>query len=486
MKYKQHLGMVFMALAAGFLGSWGHYQWFSSEKDLSSPPSLLIQQPISDGLAGNVSFLREYGTMEVPSFVEASNTATQAVVFIKTISEVRQSSPFWFFDNDPFGSIGQVSSTGSGVIMSSDGYIVTNLHVIKNAVKIEVVLNNRKKVFPAELVGADPSTDLALLKIDAKGLQAIKAGNSEVLKIGEWVLAVGNPFNLTSTVTAGIVSAKGRNINIVNNQFPIESFIQTDAAINPGNSGGALVNTKGELVGINTAIISKTGAYSGYGFAIPVNMVVKIVNDLVEFGEVQRGFTGMDVADIDFENQKALNISYDQGVYVANVLEDGPAFKAGIRAGDLVTGFQGRETESKSVYDELLSYQRPGDKVKITYQRDGKSKEATITLINKEGNTELVRKTYVRSEELGANFSKLSKVEMQKYAIEHGIKVTEVRGNMLRRMGIHDDFIFISFNGKPCKDPHELIKMLSQPAGRIQIEGITPDGRKKFYSFYGY
>jgi serine protease Do len=327
---------------------------------------------------------------------------------------------------------------------------------------------------------------LALLKIDAKGLQAIKAGNSEVLKIGEWVLAVGNPFNLTSTVTAGIVSAKGRNINIVNNQFPIESFIQTDAAINPGNSGGALVNTKGELVGINTAIISKTGAYSGYGFAIPVNMVVKIVNDLVEFGEVQRGFTGMDVADIDFENQKALNISYDQGVYVANVLEDGPAFKAGIRAGDLVTGFQGRETESKSVYDELLSYQRPGDKVKITYQRDGKSKEATITLINKEGNTELVRKTYVRSEELGANFSKLSKVEMQKYAIEHGIKVTEVRGNMLRRMGIPDDFIFISFNGKPCKDPHELIKMLSQPAGRIQIEGITPDGRKKFYSFYGY
>jgi serine protease Do len=156
MKYKQHLGMVFMALAAGFLGSWGHYQWFSSEKDLSSPPSLLIQQPISDGLAGNVSFLREYGTMEVPSFVEASNTATQAVVFIKTISEVRQSSPFWFFDNDPFGSIGQVSSTGSGVIMSSDGYIVTNLHVIKNAVKIEVVLNNRKKVFPAELVGQTP------------------------------------------------------------------------------------------------------------------------------------------------------------------------------------------------------------------------------------------------------------------------------------------------------------------------------------------
>ena len=419
-------------------------------------------------------------------FVYASKTATPSVVFIKTTSEVRTSSPFWFFDSDPFGSIGQVSSTGSGVIMSQDGYIVTNLHVVRNAIKIEVVLNNRKKVFLATLIGSDPSTDLALLKIEAENLPAIQAGNSDHVQIGEWVLAVGNPFNLTSTVTAGIVSAKGRNINIVNNQFPIESFIQTDAAINPGNSGGALVDLQGKLVGINTAILSKTGAYSGYGFAIPINIVAKTVKDLIEFGEVQRGFAGMDVADIDYETQKKLNITYDNGVYVAQVLEDGPAYKAGIRAGDLILSIQDREVPYKALYDEYLAYQRPGDKISLTLKRNNKKKEVVLTLINKEGNTELVRRNLIRSDVLGASFSKISKMEMQRYKIENGVKVSEINQGLIKRMGIQEDFIFLSYNGKPSIDPEQLIEELSQASGRMQIEGITPDGRKRFYNFYGY
>lgn len=437
----------------------------------------------------SVSFVNRYaadGISFSADFVKASEKSTQSVVFIKTLSEVRTRSPFGFFDFDIFGSIGQVSSTGSGVIMSPNGYIVTNLHVIQNALKIEVVLNNRKKVFPAELIGSDPSTDLALLKIDAKNLPAISTGNSDKLNIGEWVLAVGNPFNLTSTVTAGIVSAKGRNINIVNNQFPIESFIQTDAAINPGNSGGALVNLNGELVGINTAIMSKTGAYSGYGFAIPVNIVVKIVNDLKEFGEVQRGFTGMDVEDIDFEMQQKLKVEYDNGVYVTQVLEGGPAHKAGIRVGDVIVQLQGNKTDYKAMYDELLAYQRPGDKIFVTYERAGKLKEVQLTLINKEGNTDLVKNTYYRSNDLAADFIKLSQMEMKKLNLEHGVKVAEIRQGRLIRMGINRDFIFISINGKPCKEPEDVEKILNSAKDRLQIEGMTPDGSRRMYNFFGY
>ncbi|MCK9481366.1 MAG: trypsin-like peptidase domain-containing protein [Bacteroidia bacterium] len=479
---KHKILFLFGAAFFGFGGAWLFSVVNKPQEDFYSKLTEIEKQHQSTP----VSMQGEGRLADIPDFVQASSISTPSVVFIRTTSEVRTSSPFWFFDYDPFGSIGQVSSSGSGVIMSKDGYIATNLHVVKDAVKIEVVLNNKKKVYPAKLIGSDPSTDLALIKIDVNDLPAIKTGNSDNLAIGEWVLAVGNPFNLTSTVTAGIVSAKGRNINIVHNQFPIESFIQTDAAINPGNSGGALVNTKGELVGINTAIMSQTGSYSGYGFAIPVNIVVKTVKDLIEFGEVQRGFTGMDVADIDYETQQKLKISFDNGVYVANVLEDGPAFKAGIRAGDLIVGIQDRVVDTKSSYDEYLSYQRPGDKIKISYKRDGKVKDAVLTLINKQGNTELIKKTSIRSDALGADFSVVTKLEMQRYGIDYGVKVTEVRSGFIRRMGLSDDFIFVKFNGKECREPETVIKWLSNASGRIQIEGISADGQRKYYNFYGY
>jgi S1-C subfamily serine protease len=275
-----------LPLAAGFGGAW----LFSRQNGANGPV-------LTFGASG--SPMQQVNLKEMPAgFVKASRASTPAVVFIKTVSTVEYRSSYWFWDFDPFGSRGQVSSSGSGVIVSKDGYIVTNNHVIQGADKISVVLSRNKKEYPARVIGKDPSTDLALLKIEAGDLPAIVFGNSDVLETGEWVLAVGNPFNLTSTVTAGIVSAKGRNINIVNNQFPIESFIQTDAAINPGNSGGALVNLNGELVGINTAIASNTGSYSGYGFAIPANMVAKIVKDFIEFGSVQRGFPGMSTEDL--------------------------------------------------------------------------------------------------------------------------------------------------------------------------------------------
>jgi serine protease Do len=418
------------------------------------------------------------------NFVLASKVSTPSVVFIKTTAMVQQQNPFgFFFDGwDPFGSIGKVSSTGSGVIVRKDGYIVTNLHVVKDAETIEVVLNNKKKSFEAKLIGTDPSTDLALLKIESTDLPAISIANSDDLQIGEWVVAVGNPFNLTSTVTAGIVSAKGRNINIVNNQFPIESFIQTDAAINPGNSGGALVNLNGELVGINTAIFSKTGSYTGYGFAIPANIVAKAVKDLIDFGQIQRGYSGIEAVDID-ENGESLN-SVNEGALIKSVYDESPGAKASLKKGDVVIKIQDKSISSKSTFDEHMSYYRPGDKIKITYLRAGKEKDATITLTNQDGETSMNKNRFVSSDKLGADFAPISKVEQQKYKIDHGVKVKNIRGGYLGRMNIEDGFIFLKFNGNPCNDPSELIKDMEKSNGRMQIEGIGADGGKRIYNFW--
>ena len=418
------------------------------------------------------------------SFILASKVSTPSVVFIKTTALVQQRNPFgFFFDGwDPFGSIGQVSSTGSGVIVRKDGYIVTNLHVVKDAQTIEVVLNNKKKTYTAKLIGTDPSTDLALLKIDASELPAISIANSDELQIGEWVVAVGNPFNLTSTVTAGIVSAKGRNINVVNNQFPIESFIQTDAAINPGNSGGALVNLNGELVGINTAIFSKTGSYTGYGFAIPSNIVAKAVKDLIDFGQIQRGYSGMEVSEIDEASEKINKLA--EGALVLDAYEGGPADKAGIKKGDIIVKIQDHPTSGKSSFDEHMSYYRPGDKIKINYYRNGVEKETTLVLTNQDGETSLNVNRSVSSEKLGADFTPVSKVELQRYRINHGVKVSNIRGGLINSMNIEDGFIFTKYNGKPCTDAAELIRQLENAGGRIQIEGIGPDGGSRIYNFY--
>jgi serine protease Do len=418
------------------------------------------------------------------SFVLASKVSTPCVVFIKTTAMVQQRNPFgMFFDGwDPFGSIGKVSSTGSGVIVRKDGYIITNLHVVKDAQTIEVVLNNKKKSFTAKLIGTDPSTDLALLKIESDNLTAITISNSDDLEIGEWVVAVGNPFNLTSTVTAGIVSAKGRNINVVNNQFPIESFIQTDAAINPGNSGGALVNLNGELVGINTAIFSQTGSYAGYGFAIPSNIVAKTIKDLIDFGQVQRGYTGIEADEVDESSEKLNKVT--EGALIKNVYNESPGTKAGLQVGDVIVKIQDRAISGKSSFDEHMSYYRPGDKIKINYIRKGEAKETSMTLTNQDGGTTLEKKRSIGSEKLGADFANVTKVELQKYNITSGVKVSNIRGGLIANMGIEDGFIFLKYNGGVCKEASELISQLEVADGKIQIEGLGADGGRRIYNFW--
>lgn len=455
------------------------------------PNRVILSQAVSAADHEEIVSTVDYKGVHVAGnedMIKASAVATPTVVFIKTISNQQASDPYYDFWSawDFFGRRGPVTSSGSGVIISADGYIVTNLHVVKDADVIEVITNNNKHSYKAKVIGTDGSTDLALLKIEGSNLPHVAFGNSDDVKIGQWVLAVGNPFNLTSTVTAGIVSAKGRNINVVNNRFPIESFIQTDAAINPGNSGGALVNTNGELVGINTAIASNTGAYSGYGFAIPANLVQKIVRDLIEYNEVQRGFTGLDVKDIDAALADKLNVNDNLGVYVQYVLPSGPADVAGVKSGDIIIKVNERGIETKSYFDEQVSYYRPGDKIKLTLLRNNKPVEVYVKLINRDGNTEITKKLSVTSNVLGADFSMVPKVEAEKYQIKSGVRISNIRGGRIQSMGIPEDFIITTLNKKEYSKAEELVKDLESARGQILIEGMYSNGGRAFFSFYAY
>lgn len=473
---KKSLFIVLLGLAGGIAGS------VITVKFLQPKPAFTgkLMQDIPTVNVSNTAY-----SLKEADFIEASKISTPAVVFIKTESEMQRRSSFWFFDFDPFGQIGKVSSTGSGVILSPDGYIVTNHHVVKNADKIEVVLNQKKLTYTATLVGTDPSTDLALLKINASNLPVIDVANSDDVLIGEWVLAVGNPFNLTSTVTAGIVSAKGRNINVVDNNFPIESFIQTDAAINPGNSGGALVNLKGQLIGVNTAIASKTGSYIGYGFAIPANIVSKIVNDLKEFGQTQRGFAGVDVVDIDGAIAEKLK-DVENGVYVSRINENNADAKKTLKTGDVILKIDNATVYSKAHFDEQLAYHRPGDVVRLQILRDGSKIDRDLKLVNAEGTTSLLKRTVLYSESLGADFEAISKVEKDLYGISGGIKVSNIKNGKIRKMNIEEGFIFTSVNRQPADDLRDFIKTMEQLTGQVRIEGVSPSGGKQFMSFYIY
>ncbi|GAB1447222.1 MAG: trypsin-like peptidase domain-containing protein [Bacteroidia bacterium] len=471
--------VIALGFAGGLFGAWA----FSKLN-----PQVVLQTASSSDSQEINSVSYKGQAMANADFVKASAVATPSVVFIKTLTNQRQQyiDPFFDFWNnmDFFGRRGPVSSSGSGVILTADGYIVTNLHVVKGADQIEVILNNNKQSYKGRLIGSDPSTDLALLKIDASNLPHVTLGNSDQVAIGEWVLAVGNPFNLTSTVTAGIVSAKGRNINIVNNQFPIESFIQTDAAINPGNSGGALVDLDGKLIGINTAIASNTGSYNGYGFAIPVNIVAKIIKDLIEFKEVQRGFTGMELKDIDAALAAKLAIKNSHGVYVDDVLAEGPADQGGLRRGDVVIGINDRFVDSKANFDEQLAYLRPGDKARIKYLRNGQEKMATITLLNREGTTAIMKKGTVSSESLGADFQPIPKIERDRLGVKSGYRLSQIRNGRIAMMGMQDGFIILRFNKKEYESVEELISDMEKARGQIVIEGILPNGSRAVYSFY--
>jgi serine protease Do len=419
------------------------------------------------------------------NFVFGANEASPSVVFIKTVSTYRRQDNFWsFWDFGGWGG-GQVSSAGSGVIFSRDGYIITNRHVIEGADQIDVVLANKRSL-KATIVGSDPNTDLAVLKVSNDNLKPAALANSDEVQIGQWVMAIGNPMNLTSTVTAGIISAKGRNINIVNSNLPIESFLQTDAAINPGNSGGALVNLKGELVGINTAIVSQTGAYSGYGFAIPVNIVKKVAADLIEFGEVQRAFLGAEVTDIDSRIAEQLKNDNLNGVYVQSLTIDGAAKGAGIQVGDILTQVEGHAVNSKAEYMERLSYYRPGRKVRLKVLHEGNAREVELVLTNRDGTAELIKTEIYKAPTIGADIEVLSKAERDKLKIAAGYRLLNLRNGKLRNLGLPEGFIIATVNGKSPETPKALVDMIENTRGRLVIEGIQPGGGRGTFMFYSY
>jgi len=472
--------ILIISLLAGFSGAFGYHKFIiEPQLETKFESSLGTYNSESPG-----KFIGQTGDQPGSSspkidFVSASSISTPCVVFIKTVSGV-QNNFDWFFSTP-----GRQTGSGSGVIFSSDGYIVTNNHVIDNAETIEVIHN--KTTYKAKLIGTDPNSDIAVIKVDTKGLPFIKIADSKKVKVGEWVLAVGNPFNLTSTVTAGIVSAKGRNLNIVNSAFPIEAFIQTDAAINPGNSGGALVNQKGELIGINTAIFSKTGSYSGYGFAVPSDIVAKIVNDLIKFGDVQKAFMGAEVIDLNSELSERYKLDNMDGVLINSIVSDGAADKAGLQKGDVILKVSGVSIDSKANFDEEIAYQDPGSRVKITFKRDKQIKEAICLLTNREGTTEKIKREIFISGKLGAELETVSKVEKERFRVDSGVRIVKITGRgVLSQLGFEEGFIITSVNGIKCETPADVEANLANVKGKIILEGINRQGSKSVYQFYSY
>lgn len=429
-------------------------------------------------------------------FTRAAASTVNAVVSIKstTMQQQRSSGSMeeelfrYFFgqgrrDYTPQPRVGM----GSGVIISEDGYIVTNNHVIDQANKIEVTLND-KRSFEATLIGSDPITDLALLKIDAEKLPIVRFGDSDKLQVGEWVLAVGNPFQLNSTVTAGIVSAKSRNLGMIapSSRMGIESFIQTDAAVNPGNSGGALVNTAGELVGINTAIYSETGNYAGYSFAIPTSIVSKVITDLKQYGTVQRAMLGVSIMEMNDQLAKEKKIELRKGVYVAEVSERSAALEAGLESGDVIVAINGVATPTVAILQEQIARYRPGDKVKIEYFRGKDKKEADATLKNSDGNTEVTKASNI--DMLGATLKEASDELKNKLRIRGGVEVAKVKEGQFKKAGIRDGFVILDINGERImnvKNVEAVFQSLMRGETRDKvmfIKGLYPNGRAAYYA----
>ena len=421
-----------------------------------------------------------------PDFETAASISVHAVVHIKTEFQRKSNVYDDFFNNffnfgDPYHQQRMMpfEAMGSGVIISPEGYIVTNNHVVQDADNIIVTLNN-KRVFKASIVGTDPATDLALIRIDTKELPYLQYGNSDEVKIGEWVLAVGNPFNLTSTVTAGIVSAKARDINILGSQGgAIESFIQTDAAVNPGNSGGALVNTRGELIGINAAIASGTGNYVGYSFAIPVNIVKKVVGDMMKYGKVQRAYLGIYYKEIDDQFAKDKGLAAINGIYVEDVVDGGSADQGGVKKGDVLLSINDMPVDSKSELLEFVGQHSPGDKITMTVQRDGKELTLPVTLKNESGNLALVKDDKIIIH--GASFQRIGETEKKMFNIDDGFKIVKLDKGLFRNAGIHEGFIVTSIDKQPVHSTEDLKDALTSKKGGFQIEGVYPNGMRAYY-----
>lgn len=432
----------------------------------------------------------------LPSVVHILSTKNSKVQTVEV-----ESDPFSDFFSDPFGFFGNPNGgggkqkrsvrtpkqqgSGSGVIISSDGYIVTNNHVVADADELTVTLNDNKE-YSARIIGTDKASDLALIKIDGKNFPAITIANSEDIKVGEWVLAVGNPFNLTNTVTAGIVSAKARSLY----QNGVESFIQTDAAINPGNSGGALVNTRGELIGINAMLYSQTGSFSGYGFAIPTSIMNKVVADLKQYGTVQRaliGIQGQDVKNyVDAKKDKGEDVDLGtmEGIYVGKVTEESAAEEAGLKEGDVIVAIDGKEVSKMAELQEVLAKKRPGDKVTVTYLRDKKKATKTVTLKNEKGNTQVVKKADL--DVLGGNFRSVTDAQKQQLNIGYGLEVLKVNSGKLKNAGITKGFIIQRVNDNAVKTIDDLQNIVKEASTSkdpvLYIQGVYPTGKKAYFA----
>lgn len=484
---KKNLMLIAMAFAGGFV-SLGTYKTFFDDK---ATGQMIIASEIP---IYNASFagLPE-GTID---FTGAAERTVNSVVHVKTQTTMQTMYNPW---SDFFGDQQQPQvqmASGSGVIISADGYIITNNHVVEGAEKLSVTMNNNKS-YEATVVGRDPSSDIAVIKINEKNLPAIVWGSSDEVKIGQWVIAVGNPFDLTSTVTAGIVSAKARNIHLLgNNQksreeiFPVESFIQTDAAVNPGNSGGALVNTRGELIGINTAIASRTGAFNGYSFAVPASIAKKVAKDIIEFGQVQRAFIGVSISDVNEEIANAKGLKEVAGILVSSLTDGGAAAESGIREGDIIQKVGESYVKNVPSLQEQVSKYRPGDKVKVTVWRAGKQQLVDVTLRNKSGKTHLetfsdaskVSGENVQS--MGAIFAMPGADEMSKLRISGGAKAIELQTGKFKSIGMQKGFIITMVDGRAIASPDDLKNALRGKEGDyVEIKGYYSNGMEAMYGF---
>lgn len=432
----------------------------------------------------------------LPSVVHILSTKNSKVQTVEV-----ESDPFSDFFSDPFGFFGnpqgnggkqkrsvrtpKQQGSGSGVIISTDGYIVTNNHVVADADELTVTLNDNKE-YSARIIGTDKASDLALIKIDGKNLPAITIANSDDIKVGEWVLAVGNPFNLTNTVTAGIVSAKARSLY----QNGVESFIQTDAAINPGNSGGALVNTRGELIGINAMLYSQTGSYAGYGFAIPTSIMNKVVDDLKKYGSVQRVMLSIQGSDVlnyinsQKENGKEVDLGTNEGVYVAKVDEDGNGADAGLKEGDIITKVDGKKVTKMAELQEALNGKRPGDKLSITYLHNKKSYTKSITLKNAQGNTSVIKSADL--DVLGGTFRPVTEAQKKELGIKYGLEVLKVGAGALKDAGISRGLIIQRVNDTNITTLDDLQKIVKSASTSkepvLYIQGVWPTGKKSYFA----
>lgn len=470
---KKYLSLLFICVVSSLLSVWIYSQFFAENR------VVLEAQEGETQLTGLVDKLFDgrssidFRSASPTNFIEAAEMATPAVVNIRAL--IKTEGNIW-------SSGSMMGSSGSGVVVSPDGYIVTNHHVVEKSNDIKVTLAD-KRTYTAKLIGTDPSTDIALIKITEIQLPFVLFGNSDSVRVGEWVLAVGNPFNLESTVTAGIVSAKGRNINILSGAASIESFIQTDAAVNPGNSGGALVNTNGELIGVNTAIITESGSYEGYSFAVPSNLVKKVVRDLREFGQVQRAYLGVGIQDLDSETAKELGLPNAEGVLINRVATSSAASDGGLKPGDVVIGINSTGVRSTSALQELVGRFRPGESVEVDYWRNAQKKRSSIVLKDVNNSTQLARAQGNELENaLGFAIRNLTREEQRKLRLQ-GVMVSSVRrGSVVYDTNMQPGFVITSVNGKRVNNISEAVEALQSAFNNLALDGYY-EGESDLYSY---